>query len=61
MNQDDWVQWRKSLISQNGSLYVNIPKTWVIINGLKKGDQIRVKLLNDGSLKIIPGKREGIQ
>jgi len=47
------IAWDKPLVSQNGSLYIGIPRTWVILHGLKKGNNLRLKLLADGSLKIL--------
>jgi|GEM_PF-1921752 len=47
------IVWEKPLVSQNGSLYVGIPRTWVILRGLKKGDMVKLKLLADGNLKIL--------
>ncbi len=58
MNTGDWIEWHKALVNQNGSLYLNIPKTWATIFGLDKGDRVTLRLLSDGSLKII-GKQEG--
>jgi len=50
------IAWDKSLVSQNGSLYIGIPRTWVILHGLKKGDNVKLKLLADGNLKILVPK-----
>jgi len=50
------ITWDKPLVSQNGSLYVGIPRTWIILHGLKKGDNIKLKLLADGNLKILVPK-----
>jgi len=47
------IVWEKPLVSQNGSLYVGIPRTWIILHGLKKGDNVKLKLLADGNLKIL--------
>jgi len=50
------IAWDKPLISQNGSLYIGIPRTWIILHGLKKGDNVKLKLLADGNLKILVPK-----
>jgi len=50
------ITWDKPLVSQNGSLYIGIPRTWIILHGLKKGDNIRLRLLADGNLKILVPK-----
>jgi len=50
------IVWEKPLVSQNGSLYVGIPRTWIILHGLKKGDNVKLKLLADGNLKILAPK-----
>jgi len=50
------IVWDKPLVSQNGSLYIGIPRTWVILHGLKKGDSVKLKLLADGNLKILVPK-----
>ena len=50
------IVWDKPLVSQNGSLYIGIPRTWIILHGLKKGDSIKLKLLADGNLKIFVPK-----
>ena len=55
--REEWILWEKTLISQNGSLYVSVPKTWCLLNNLKKGDKIKVRLLRDGSLKIFNSQR----
>jgi len=47
------IVWEKPLVSQNGSLYIGIPRTWIILHGLKKGDNVKLKLLADGNLKIL--------
>ena len=50
------ITWDKPLVSQNGSLYIGIPRTWIILHGLKKGDSVKLKLLADGNLKILVPK-----
>lgn len=35
-----------------GSYFVNLPKFWTKYIGVEKGDQLRIDLLNDGSLRI---------
>ena len=50
------IVWEKPLVSQNGSLYIGIPRTWIILHGLKKGDNVKLKLLADGNLKILAPK-----
>jgi len=50
------IVWKKPLVSQNGSLYIGIPRTWIILHGLKKGDNVKLKLLADGNLKILAPK-----
>jgi len=35
-----------------GSHFVNLPKFWTKYIGVEKGDQLRIDLLNDGSLRI---------
>jgi len=50
------IVWEKPLVSQNGSLYIGIPRTWIILHGLKKGDNIKLKLFADGNLKILVPK-----
>jgi len=50
------IIWDKPLVSQNGSLYIGIPRTWIILHGLKKGDNVKLKLLADGNLKILVPK-----
>jgi len=50
------IVWKKPLVSQNGSLYIGIPRTWIILHGLKKGDNVKLKLLADGNLKILVPK-----
>jgi len=50
------IVWEKPLVSQNGSLYIGIPRTWIILHGLKKGDNVKLKLLADGNLKILVPK-----
>jgi len=50
------IVWEKPLVSQNGSLYIEIPRTWIILHGLKKGDNVKLKLLADGNLKILVPK-----
>jgi len=50
------IAWDKPLVNQNGSIYIGIPKTWIILHGLKKGDNVKLKLLADGNLKILVPK-----
>jgi len=50
------IAWDKPLVSQNGSLYIGIPRTWIILHGLKKGDSVKLKLLADGNLQILVPK-----
>jgi len=50
------IVWKKPLVSQNGSLYIGIPRTWIILHGLKKGDNVKLKLLAEGNLKILVPK-----
>ena len=50
------IIWDKPLVNQNGSLYIGIPRTWIILHGLKKGDNVKLKLLADGNLKILVPK-----
>ena len=50
------IVWDKPLVSQNGSLYIGIPRTWIILHGLKKGDSVKLKLFADGNLKILVPK-----
>ena len=50
------VTWERPLVNQNGSLYVTIPKIWCVLHGMKKGDKITIRLLTDGSLKVMPYK-----
>ena len=56
MSEYESIIWKKSLVSQNGSLYIGIPKTWVILHNLEKGDTIELKLLKDGNIKILAPK-----
>jgi len=58
MSEYESIVWKKPLVSQNGSLYIGIPKTWVILHNLEKGDAIELKLLKDGNLKILAPKNQ---
>ena len=48
------ISWERSLVNQNGSLFISIPKIWCILYGVKKGDKVALKLLRDGTLKVSP-------
>jgi len=58
MSEYESIVWKKPLVSQNSSLYVGIPKTWIILHNLEKGDAIELKLLKDGNLKILARKNQ---
>lgn len=47
------LYWSRSLTDQRGSLYVSLPKIWCIMKGLSKGDEVVLKMLTDGTLKVI--------
>lgn len=36
----------------HGSAFVSLPKSWIRTYDLKKGDQVKVDLRNDGTLEI---------
>jgi len=38
----------------NGSQFVSLPRVWTRTNKIEKGDSVRIDLLEDGSLKILP-------
>jgi len=42
----------RTLIGDRGSFRVNVPKDWVKVNGLKKGDYVKIDEASDGSLRI---------
>jgi len=58
MSEYESIVWKKSLVSQNGSLYIGIPRTWVILHDLEKGDTIELKFLKDGNIKILAPKNQ---
>jgi len=58
MSEYESIVWKKSLVSQNGSLYIGIPRTWVILHDLEKGDTIELRLLKDGNIKILAPKNQ---
>ncbi|MEM3872980.1 MAG: hypothetical protein QXE05_10525 [Nitrososphaeria archaeon] len=56
------MSWRRKIqrVGSKRSTYaVNVPKIWVEVLGLKKGDILEVQILSDGSLRIIPSKNVG--
>ena len=38
----------------NGSQFVSLLRVWTRTNKIEKGDSVRIDLLEDGSLKILP-------
>jgi len=40
-----------------GSMFVNLPKSWIENIGLGKSDLVEVILVTDGSLKIRPSEK----
>jgi hypothetical protein len=40
-----------------GSFFVPLPPEWITSNEMKKSDPVRIELLNDGSLRIVPAPK----
>ena len=51
----DGVEQRKIISLGRGSLVVSLPKYWLKLNGLKKGDEVSLTLQQNRSLVILPG------
>lgn len=50
----DEIETRKLVKLGKSSIVVSLPKGWTEVMGLKRGDEVRVEQLGDGTLKIIP-------
>jgi hypothetical protein len=46
--------WSRKAQNINYSLYVALPKIWTDTAKIKRGSNIKIELLPDGSLKITP-------
>jgi phosphate uptake regulator len=51
----DGVEQRRIISLGRGSLVVSLPKYWLKLNGLKKGDEVSLTLQQNRSLVILPG------
>jgi phosphate uptake regulator len=49
------VEQRRIISLGRGSLVVSLPKYWLKLNGLKKGDEVSLTLQQNRSLVILPG------
>ena len=54
MNQN--FEWNRNVIRVKGTFYICIPQLYADANDIKKGQVLRLKLLEDGSLAIISKK-----
>jgi bifunctional DNA-binding transcriptional regulator/antitoxin component of YhaV-PrlF toxin-antitoxin module len=48
----------RSVVNQNGTLYVSIPKIFAEKHGIHAGDRIPV-ILDSGQLRVIPHEKPG--
>jgi phosphate uptake regulator len=55
MPEADGVDQRRIISLGRGSLVVSLPKYWLKLNGLKKGDEVSLTLQQNRSLVILPG------
>jgi hypothetical protein len=44
----------KKIQQVRGSFFVSLPSEWITNNEMKKSDQVRIELLEDGNLQICP-------
>jgi antitoxin component of MazEF toxin-antitoxin module len=48
------IEWPRTIRIHGGALYISLPSDWIRSNNIRPGKNIRLQLLNDGSLKIKP-------
>ena len=53
------MEQRKIISLGRSSLVVSLPKHWIELNGLKRGDTVSMAVQRDRSLVIFPGSRKG--
>ena len=52
-------EWRRKVIQIKGTMYVCIPAIYAETINIKKGQELKLKLLEDGSLQMTPvGERK---
>jgi len=44
----------KKIQQVRGSFFISLPSEWIKSNEMKKSDQVRIELLEDGNLHICP-------
>ena len=48
----------RSVVNQNGTLYVSIPKTFAAKHGIHAGDRLPV-ILDGGQMRVVPHEKPG--